>query len=146
MSPHHARALLVALTSVLVTPIRTTARAQDSTSSAAPTQAIYSDGQAEKGKKTFGKSCAACHETFFFTGIRFEDAWVGHPVFELWDRIQSTMPQDKPGSLSKQQYADVVAYILKLNGYPAGKDALPGDPEALKMIVIEARPKGSGER
>jgi mono/diheme cytochrome c family protein len=132
---------LLTFVTVLLTPAAA-ARAQDSTQADTTTPAaIYSDGQAKKGEKTFAKHCAACHERFFFTGARFDDAWVGHPAFDLFDRIQSSMPQDKPGSLSKQQYAEVVAYILKLNGYPPGKEALPSEPDALKTVMINPKPK-----
>ena len=50
------------------------------------------------------------------------------------------MPDDNPGGLSVQQYTDVVAYIFKINGMPAGTDSLSSDPEALRQIRIEAKP------
>jgi len=50
------------------------------------------------------------------------------------------MPDDNPGGLSVQQYTDVVAYIFKINGIPAGTDSLSSDPEALRQIRIEAKP------
>jgi hypothetical protein len=46
------------------------------------------------------------------------------------------MPQDKPGSLSRPQTADIVAYILNFNKAPAGKIDLPGDTDLLKAIKI----------
>jgi hypothetical protein len=52
--------------------------------------------------------------------------------------MSTTMPEDNPGSLKPQQYADVVAYFLKLNGYPAGKTELTG-PEALKTIKLDKK-------
>jgi len=52
------------------------------------------------------------------------------------------MPDDNPGGLSVQQYTDVVAYIFKINGMPAGTDSLSSDPEALRRIRIEAKPAG----
>jgi hypothetical protein len=48
------------------------------------------------------------------------------------------MPQDKPGTLGRQQTADVVAYILSVNRAPAGKTELPGEAEVLKAITIAA--------
>jgi len=140
MLPRPSHVLFAITAALLVNPLVNAALSQDSTDAGATTlTAIYSDGQAKKGEKTFAKHCAACHETFFFTGARFDDVWAGHSAFDLWDRIQSSMPQDKPGSLSKQQYSEVVAYILRLNGYPPGKEALPTEPEALKNVMIDAK-------
>jgi alcohol dehydrogenase (cytochrome c) len=50
------------------------------------------------------------------------------------------MPDDNPGGLSAQQYKDIVAYILRTNGIPTGTDTLPGDPEALRLLKIDAKP------
>jgi hypothetical protein len=61
-------------------------------------------------------------------------------VFDLFELLRTTMPDDNPGGLSAQQYKDIVAYILKTNGIPAGTDSLPGDPEALRLIKIDAKP------
>jgi hypothetical protein len=49
------------------------------------------------------------------------------------------MPADKPGSLSRPQNADLLAYIFQVNQYPAGKSDLPSDAEGLKKIRIEAK-------
>ena len=134
-------ALIVPLALASIPFISAAAQSQDSasTDSTAPLRAIYSEGQANKGAKTFAKSCEGCHAPFFFTGSRFDEAWAGRAVFELWDRIRSTMPGDNPGGLSPSQYTEVVAYILRLNGYPAGKDVLPTDAEALKAVIIDQR-------
>jgi len=53
--------------------------------------------------------------------------------------IQTTvvMPQDAPGTLSAEQTADVVAYLLSGNRLPAGDAALPGDVERLSQIPFE---------
>ena len=56
----------------------------------------------------------------------------------LFDRVRSTMPLDSPGRLSRQQNADVIAFILKTNAWPSGSlTALPPDSGALKQIQIE---------
>jgi hypothetical protein len=48
----------------------------------------------------------------------------------------STMPNDNPGKLSRDQYADIVAYLLQLNGMPAGPRPLRPDPRQLEQIRI----------
>ena len=47
------------------------------------------------------------------------------------------MPDDDPGSLPREQYADLIAYILATNKYPAGNKEIGIDIAALKLIKIE---------
>jgi S-disulfanyl-L-cysteine oxidoreductase SoxD len=48
------------------------------------------------------------------------------------------MPYGQPATLSRQEYIDIVAYILMVNGYPAGAQPLPSDLRILKQITIKA--------
>jgi len=48
------------------------------------------------------------------------------------------MPPDGVGILSKEDTAAVVAYILKQNKMPSGKQALPSESEELRRIDITA--------
>ena len=64
--------------------------------------------------------------------------WTGQTLDDLFERIQTSMPADHPGTLSRAANADIVAYILKANKLPAGKNELPSDAEALKRIQFEA--------
>ena len=50
------------------------------------------------------------------------------------------MPEDNPGSLERQEYVDLVAYIFSLNAYPAGAGDLPADDDGLKKVRIDAPP------
>ena len=61
------------------------------------------------------------------------------PLFSLYEMITSTMPEDQPGSLPDQQYADVIAFFLGLNKYPTGGEELAGTAEAMKDTLMEAR-------
>jgi S-disulfanyl-L-cysteine oxidoreductase SoxD len=49
------------------------------------------------------------------------------------------MPYGQPATLSKQEYIDIIAYVLMVNGYPAGAQPLPLDPRILKRITIKAQ-------
>ncbi|MEP7347699.1 MAG: cytochrome c, partial [Gemmatimonadaceae bacterium] len=102
---------------------------------------VYTEGQAKKGESTYGKFCVECHDATEHAGDVFEEAWVGRPVFEFFTKIRTTMPDDEPGKLNDQQYTDIVAYMLKLTGYPSGETALPYEPDKLRGIMIEHRPK-----
>lgn len=48
------------------------------------------------------------------------------------------MPADQPGSLSAQDTADVLAFILSSNRYPAGQTELPAVSDRLKQILFDA--------
>ena len=50
------------------------------------------------------------------------------------------MPQDNPGSLTDEEYVDVIAYMLSVGGMPAGEADLRPDPEDLARVVIEQQP------
>ncbi|NIY07242.1 MAG: hypothetical protein GWN02_02705 [Gemmatimonadetes bacterium] len=91
------------------------------------------------GKAIFGEVCAACHASSQFNGL--VRIWAGRTVHDLFESIRNTMPYDGPGRLSAGEYADLVAYILTLNGLPPGDEPLAGDA-GLKRIRIEV----GGER
>ena len=127
-------------------------RAQDSATATVSAmtsvlKGLYTDDQAKKGESTYGKFCVACHEATEHAGVVFEEAWSGRPVFDVFMKIRTTMPDDEPGKLNDQQYTDIVAYMLKLTGYPSGATTLPSEPDKMRAIVIEPRPKpASGQR
>ncbi|HUQ79651.1 MAG TPA: cytochrome c [Gemmatimonadaceae bacterium] len=106
---------------------------------------MYTESQAARGDTEHQNNCTSCHGTEKYAGDAFVKAWVGRTAFDLFDQLKTTMPDDNPGGLSVQQYTDIVAYIFKVNGMPAGTDSLSSDPEALRRIRIDAKPaSGSG--
>jgi hypothetical protein len=72
------------------------------------------------------------------TGGTFLSNWNGLTVGDLYERIRKTMPQGALGKLSKQEDADVLAYLLSFNKFPAGKTELQKQVEFLKEIRFEA--------
>lgn len=132
------------LLSILCLSVSTaaSAAAQDSsaTNGKSVWQGVYTEAQAARGDSEHQNNCSACHGTEKYAGEAFTKAFFGRTVFDLFDQIKTTMPDDNPGGLQVQQYLDVVAYILKINGMPAGTDSLSSDPEALRRIKIEAKP------
>ena len=105
---------------------------------------VYSDAQAFRGEKVADTRCIGCHGSNFdggdsgpkLVGPVFLANWSSQSVAELFNWIQEAMPSDTPGTLTKDETAAVVAYILKLNKMPAGKQDLPADGEALRGIQI----------
>jgi len=105
---------------------------------------VFSDIQARRGEKIVGNSCSGCHGPQLeggdsgpkLAGSAFLQKWSGKTVWELFDFIQTSMPQDSPGNLSKVNVANVVAYILEANKAGSGASDLPVDQTALTKIRI----------
>ena len=70
------------------------------------------------------------------TGVEFMSGWNDLTVGDLFERLRITMPADKPGSVSAQDNADIIAFMLSKNGFPAGTADLPPQAEVLKGIKI----------
>lgn len=98
---------------------------------------VYTAAQAERGQTLFRSKCASCHAPNRFTDDLFYTSFAGKPLWEMFDVISDSMPEDDPGSLKKEEYADVIAYLLKLNAFPAGDVDLPVDKDALSAIMME---------
>ena len=98
---------------------------------------VYTAAQAERGIAIYRSKCASCHAPNRFTDDFFYQSFAGKPLWEMFDVISDSMPEDNPGSLKKEEYADVIAYLLKLNNFPAGESDLPTDKDALSAILME---------
>jgi mono/diheme cytochrome c family protein len=104
-------------------------------------QGVYTAAQATKGQEVFAGRCQSCHSPTTHTGPNFYANWAeGRPLWGLVQFVSQEMPYDAPGSLNPEEYAQVVAYLLKQNGLPAGSEELPTSPEALQAIKFEAPP------
>ncbi len=98
---------------------------------------VYTEEQALRGAEVTEDVCRECHDDEEFVGA-FIRSWAGASVAALYDDIYSLMPEDQPGSLPAQQYSDVIAYILQLNGLPPGEVELGVARESLEQVLIEA--------
>ena len=111
---------------------------------------VYTEVQAGRGEELYGRHCAECHGSGLdgdaVTEIpalaldSFMQRWSTKNVDDLLARMQRAMPPTAPGSLTRAQYVDLVAYLLKSNGFPSGFDALGTDSERLRQIVIQRTP------
>jgi mono/diheme cytochrome c family protein len=90
---------------------------------------VYSAEQAKRGRTMYDTKCASCHDGGTMGPELWGDAflanWDGKDLNAFFTRIQSTMPEDAPGSLSENEALDVIAYVVQTNGFPAGEKALP---------------------
>jgi S-disulfanyl-L-cysteine oxidoreductase SoxD len=123
------------------------ALAQDATRSV--WDGVYTQEQASRGQGLYNQRCASCHADTLtggessppLAGGEFLANWNGLTVGDLFDRIRTSMPQNNPGKLSREVNADITAYILSVNKFPAGKPELPHATEFLKQIRIESEKK-----
>jgi mono/diheme cytochrome c family protein len=108
-------------------------------------EGVYSPEQAVRGKALYADKCVDCHgraltgdgENGPVAGDRFLGEWDGETALALFDRVRNTMPYKTPGTLSRQQTAELVAFLLYFNGYPAGQAELSTQAELLSQIKIE---------
>jgi mono/diheme cytochrome c family protein len=108
---------------------------------------VYTAPQAKRGEAIYADRCASCHapdlsgidQAPALTGGDFTAEWNDQSVNDLFERVRISMPADKPGSLERQQVADVLAFLLQKNDLPAGQTELPTTAEALKEIRFLAR-------
>jgi mono/diheme cytochrome c family protein len=103
---------------------------------------VYSAAQATRGKNVYAGMCRSCHTPESHTGETFRKWWEKKRLADLFQFIGEKMPKNDPGTLSYEDTADVVAYLLRMNAMPAGKDELPPDSAALAKIRIVTIKKG----
>jgi mono/diheme cytochrome c family protein len=110
-------------------------------------EGVYTTLQADRGEREFGRSCEHCHgkelegdggrEVPALVGDAFLGKWRGRPVKELYELLRQSMPADNRGKLSARSYTELVAFLLKTNGFPDGATELPA-ADALEGLVIGA--------
>ncbi len=106
---------------------------------------VYSESQAEGGAQLYAQRCAMCHgrslegtyETPGLTG-KFLANWGKRPLGDLYDYVDRAMPQFAPSTLTPEENAALMAFLLKANGMPAGRDSLPADSAKLHAIILDA--------
>lgn len=106
---------------------------------------VYSPAQAGRGETAYVKVCARCHQASLggadqsppLAGAAFLGNWNGLTLSDLHDRIRTTMPPDSIGIVDRQVVTDVMAYMLRANGFPAGAADLSSDADHLKAIAIQ---------
>jgi cytochrome c len=108
---------------------------------------LYTAAQAARGADEYARACAHCHRSDLLGDERAEIPslaeddfflrWEGRPLERLFAMISQDMPADQPGRLSRQAYADILAYILQVNRFAAGSRELAIDPAPLAGITIE---------
>ena len=108
-------------------------------------QPHYTGAQADDGRLRYLDKCASCHGADFvpddfspgLSGAAFEWTWRDRSVYDLFETIRTRMPPEQAGSLSPKEAIDIVAYLLKMNGFPAGSLPLAADSDALATMALK---------
>ena len=115
---------------------------------------VYTEVQAERGRAAYSAPCGMCHgrrlngapdDEDMIAGpplarTKFLRAWKGRSLAMLLDYTRATMPESNPGSLTDEEYLDIIAYMLSVSRLPSGDRELLPDPQRLARIVIEPMP------
>ena len=105
-------------------------------------QGLFSSVQVERGEQSYSNECLECHEMEEFTAPdAFLDEQQGESVWSVFEFIWSEMPEDKPAWLDPEEYADILAYILSVYGFPTGMADMPIERRVLERVVIEPPPR-----
>src|SRR3954451_25418746 len=109
---------------------------------------VYTSAQARRGQAQFEQNCAGCHRQDLggilgpaLKGERFLDQWREFPVEVLINDMRAQMPQRNPGALPVNAYVDIAAYLLEVNGFPAGSEELTPAVAANVLFVAPGGPQ-----
>lgn len=97
----------------------------------------YTEEQAARGRAVFTAVCMECHEVEDLTNADFRLEWNGKSLYALYELVRTTMPDENPGTLPREQYVDVIAYMLKINRLPAGSVEFTGDSASASAVVLQ---------
>src|SRR5262249_25340100 len=108
---------------------------------------VYTEDQAKRGSGGYAEQCASCHGDQMtggemappLAGGEFLSNWNGLSLGDLFERIRTGMPPAQPGKLSRDAKAEIVAYMLAFNKFPAGDKAMASSTEMLKQVRIDAQ-------
>jgi mono/diheme cytochrome c family protein len=100
----------------------------------------YSTIQADAGRALYPRLCAPCHGAALeggeagpaLRGQTFMNKWREKPFAELFEQTRRTMPITQPAGLPREQYEQLLAYMMASNGIAASTSALVAPaPKAL---------------
>jgi len=109
---------------------------------------VFTDAQAKRGEAAYGMSCAGCHGEDLYgramgplRGDHFLDRWREDSLDVLFTHIRTRMPANAAGSLTEAAYLEILAYILQVNGFPAGPQELTAAVVANTKLIGKDGPK-----
>ena len=123
---------------VFCAAVATRLGAQETVARKTVRDAVYTEAQAERGKKVYETNCVTCHLPDLdgsanpdagargapLVGPRFVQDFGESKVSSLFNKMKRDMPSGRPGTLMDQEYLDAAAYVLQRNRFPAGATEL----------------------
>jgi mono/diheme cytochrome c family protein len=117
-------------------------------------EGIFTEAQAKRGQAVYSGACGMCHgrrlngapddpdmrSTPPLARAKFLRDWEGRSLATLFEYTRATMPEGNPGSLTEEEYVDIISYMLSVSRMPAGDDNLRPDPQSLARVVIQQQP------
>ncbi len=117
-------------------------------------EGIFTEVQAKRGQAVYSGACGMCHgrrlngapddpdmrSTPPLARAKFLRDWEGRSLATLFEYTRATMPEGNPGSLTDEEYVDVISYMLSVSRMPVGNDDLRPDPQSLARTVIQQQP------
>lgn len=110
----------------------------------------FTQEQAAAGRQTYRQHCVQCHGAKLeglqtapgLAGARFDQTWRGKSAGLLSFHVRRMPPESvaPAGTLSNEDYTNVLAYLLISNGFDAGETALPSDIESLTDMLLPKLP------
>lgn len=108
---------------------------------------VFTNAQAVAGRELWAAACNNCHTPH--NGIPFKNKWMGRDLAALFVYARNEMPKNDPGSLADEDYVKAIAYLMRVNGMPAGDTPLPTDSASLSRIRFDSTrsvPTSTGPR
>jgi cytochrome c5 len=109
---------------------------------------VYTDAQASRGAAAYEAACSGCHRADLggntgpaLRDQRFARTFAGKDLKTLFTKIATTMPRNLPASLADDVYLDIVAHVLKENGFRAGSTELSADAlDGIRVVPGQRKP------
>ena len=104
---------------------------------------VYSADQAKRGRAVYVDKCATCHDGGTMGPELWGDTFLAQRASKnvrgFYDRIQDTMPEDNPGSLTEAELLGIIAFVIQQNGFPAGEKPIPSADALNPMKFVEKK-------
>ena len=109
---------------------------------------VFSSQQSARGELEYMRTCKRCHKRDLsgdfiedappLIGEEFMSNWRPWTLGDLFEFLTTDMPPKPKERLevSAQNYADILAFMLDKNGFPAGNNELLPDFEPLSLIEM----------
>jgi len=105
---------------------------------------VLSSEQVSRGRQVAGVQCSECHGVTLRGGLGpalrgdpFLANWGGRDAGSLYDYAHTRMPPAAPGSLTEEEYVDIIAFILSNNEFAAEEGAEELTRADLDTITLE---------